>query len=84
MRASRWGALAGALLLAAAVAVPAAGDAPPPKPPPSTANSFAPHHTAKRSFGAPIQSQILHKRQPKKPAKAAPTLRSTPLPDAPK
>ena len=74
MRASRWPALAGALLLAAADG---------PTQPRPKASSFAPHHTAKRSFGAPIQSQILHKRQPKKPAKAAPTLRSTPLPDAP-
>jgi len=82
MGAWRWPVLAGALLLAAAAAAappPAADGKTPPKP-----SSFAPHHTGKRSFGAPIQKQILHKRQPKKPAKAAPTLRSTPLPDSPK
>ena len=84
MRASRWPALAGALLLAAAAAAapPAADDGQ--KKPHARASSFAPHPTARRKFGAPIQPQILHKRQPKKLAKAAPTLRSTPLPDSAK
>jgi len=83
MRASRWPALAGALLLAAAAAAtPPADDGQ--KKPHARPSSFAPQPTAKRSFGAPIQPQILHKRQPKKPPKAAPTLRSTPLPDSAK
>jgi hypothetical protein len=73
-----------ATLLLASVA----GAAPPPagngSSPHAKPSSFAPHHTAKRSFGAPIQTQILHKRQPKKSSHTEPTLHSTPLPDAPK
>ena len=73
--------LAGLLLSLAAAAV--AADAPPSKPP-TKPSSFAPHHTAKRSFGAPVQKPILHKRTPKKQTPAEPKLRSSPLPDAPK
>jgi hypothetical protein len=59
-----------ATLLLASVA----GAAPPPagngSSPHAKPSSFAPHHTAKRSFGAPSHTE--------------PTLHSTPLPDAPK
>ncbi|MGO9802498.1 MAG: hypothetical protein ACLPTM_06910 [Steroidobacteraceae bacterium] len=86
LRAARRLALIAALLLAAAAA--AAATAPPaladPTTPPPKPSSLAPHHTAKRSFGAPIQPQILHKRHPKKPSHAEPALHSTPLPDSPK
>jgi hypothetical protein len=34
---------------------------------PSKASSYAPHHTNRRVFGAPIQPQILHKPPAKKP-----------------
>jgi hypothetical protein len=42
--------------------------------PKTKASSFAPHRVpASRSYGMPIQSQILHKRVHKKPAAANPT-----------
>jgi hypothetical protein len=46
---------------------PARADPPAATPPATPASSFAPHHTAKRAFGSPIEPQILHSRK-RKPA----------------
>jgi hypothetical protein len=47
----------------------------PSKPDPPKPSSFAPHHTTRRAFGAPIQTPILHKRHQrgKVPSKATGT-----------
>ncbi len=55
------------VLLAGGRAVGAGTDPTDPKPP--KPSSLAPHPTSKRSFGTPIQAQILHKRR--KPAAPA-------------
>jgi hypothetical protein len=44
---------------------PGGGTGPKPKP-----SSFAPHHTASRTFGTPVSKPILHKRT--RPAHPAP------------
>ena len=51
------------LLLAAGVTAVAGPDSTDPKR--SKPSSFAPHHTAKHAFGAPIQPPIVHKRHKK-------------------
>jgi hypothetical protein len=44
---------------------PAHADPPAGTPPAAPASSFAPHHTAKRAFGSPIEPKILRSRKRK-------------------
>jgi hypothetical protein len=74
LRALRGASLA---VLAAALLIggrPGAAGADPSDPKPAKPSSLAPHPTSKRSFGAPIQSPILHKHHkpthPTKPGEA--------------
>jgi hypothetical protein len=56
------------LVALAGAAAPARADpASFPAPRPAKAVSFAPHHTGRRVYGAPIEPQILHSRK-RKPA----------------
>lgn len=52
-------------VMAGARADPPGAQPPGAKPPHPKASSFAPHHTAKRAYGSPIEPQILHSRKRK-------------------
>lgn len=74
MRASRWVAAA-ALTLAALAALSSAVADPPVDPKRrAKASSFAPHHTKRHVYGAPIAKPILHKgKKPTPPASGTST-----------
>ena len=56
----------------------AAGADPTTPEPPAKPSSLAPHPTAQRSFGAPVQSQILYKRHKHAAAASRPKPAATP------